>query len=363
MPPIIGIQFNPTGKRYHFDAQGISDLLPGDRVVVETSRGRQLGIVTGYVPKEKLEGRSCKPIERRATPRDLVMQRQWQAKALSALVTCREQAKKLGLKGYKFVRAEYNFDGSQVTILYTTEKKRAELTTLQRELRRALRTRVELYQIGPRDFAKQLDGLGACGERRCCSRFLTTFGSVSIRMAKLQNISLTPSEITGACGRLRCCLAYEQKQYAEAAKGLPKRGRDVLTPYGKGRVIEVRTLAGVIVVEVEGARHVVLREDIGKKEFTHPPIVEQTDWPDWLSDTSASDSPTAPAETPGRAAERKRKSSRPSRRRHRQPKKKQEAKSPSPQPKSTRPPRSRKKSSRRRRSRRPDKQKQSERGK
>jgi len=281
MPPIIAIQFNPVGRRYHFDAQGITDFQPGDRVVVETARGIQLGIVVDYVPKEKLGARTCKAIERRATASDLAMQQQWDSQALHALVSCREQAKRLGIKGCKFFRAEYNFNGSRVTILYTTEKKHDNLRLLQRELRRSLRTRVELYKIGPRDVAKLLDGLGACGSQRCCARFLTRFNPVSIRMAKLQQIALTPSEITGVCGRLRCCLAYEHELYVEESKGLPKRGKEVLTPYGKGRVVEVRTLAGVIVVEVEGVRHVVQREDIGKQEFTHPPVEKEV-WPDWL---------------------------------------------------------------------------------
>jgi cell fate regulator YaaT (PSP1 superfamily) len=322
MPPIVGIQFQPKGKQYHFDTQGITDLLPGDRVVVETARGRQLGIVSGYVPKEKLDGRACKPITRRATPRDLVMQQQWQAKELPALITCQEQAAKLGLKGYKFFKAEYNFDGSKITILYTTEKK-GNLTPLQRELRRILRTKVELYQVGPRDFAKLLDGLGACGEQRCCSRFLTKFNSVSIRMAKLQNISLAPSEITGLCGRLRCCLAYEHEQYAEAAKGLPKRGKEVITPYGKGRVVEVRTLAGTFVIDVGGTRNVVLREDIGKTEFTTPPITEEK-WPDWFPSEPADDDSAKPVEKPpSRSADSRKRRSRSSRRRRPQSKQSQ----------------------------------------
>jgi cell fate regulator YaaT (PSP1 superfamily) len=287
MPPIVGIQFNTVGKHYHFDAKGLTDLRPGDRVVVNTSRGKQLGIVTGYIPEGELEGRACKPIERRATPRDLVMQQQWEARALSVVATCVEKAEELGLTGLKFIQAEFNFDGSQVTILYTTEKKRGDLGELQRELRRLLRTRVELFQAGPRDLAKTLDGLGACGVPRCCSRFLTRFSSVSIRMAKAQNISLTPSEITGVCGRLRCCLAYEYEQYVEAAEGLPRRGKDVVTPYGKGRVVEVRTLAGDTVVDVDGVRHVVMREDLGKQEFTSPPREKEVYLPDWLDDSSS----------------------------------------------------------------------------
>lgn len=317
MPPIIGIQFHPAGKQYHFDAQGVTDLVAGDRVVVETARGRQLGIVTGYVAEEELEGRACKPIERCATPSDLVKQEQWQAKALDALVMCEEQAQRLGLKGIKFARAEYSFDGSQVTILYATENKRVDMTALRRELKRGLRTRVELYQIGPRDFAKLIDGLGACGARRCCARFLTQFSSVSIRMAKLQNISLTPSEVTGVCGRLRCCLTYEHELYAEAAKGLPKRGREIVTPYGKGRVVEVRTLVGQVVVDIDGVRKVVEREDVGKEELSRPPVLETDAW----LPAAPSPDPAVPEEgesaAPAAAPERKPSRSSRSRRRRR----------------------------------------------
>jgi cell fate regulator YaaT (PSP1 superfamily) len=329
MPPVVGIQFSPVGKNYHFDAKGITDLCPGDRVVVNTSRGKQLGIVTGYVPEDELEGRTCKPIERRATPRDLVMQQQWQAKALSAVVTCTEKAEELGLKGFKFVQAEYNFDGSQVTILYTADKKRGDLGELQRALRRILRTRVELYQAGPRDLAKVLDGLGACGIPRCCSRFLTRFSSVSIRMAKAQNISLTPSEITGVCGRLRCCLAYEYEQYVEAADGLPRRGKEIVTPYGKGRVVEVRTLAGDTVVDVDGVRHVVPREDLGKEEFTHPPHEKEVYLPDWLDDSGTDEDDSGASQARERPARR-------DRRRGRRPKGKRESRAsgtPPPKPK------------------------------
>lgn len=331
MPPVVGIQFSPVGKQYHFDAKGITDLRAGDRVVVSTSRGKQLGIVTGYVPDEALDGRACKPIERRATPRDLVMQQQWQAKALGALVTCTEKAEELGFKGYKFIQAEYNFDGSQVTIVYTAEKKRGDLGELQRELRRLLRTRIELYQAGPRDLAKTLDGLGACGVRRCCSRFLTHFSSVSIRMAKAQNISLTPSEITGVCGRLRCCLAYEYEQYVEAAEGLPRRGKEVVTPYGRGRVVEVRTLAGDTVVDVEGVRHVVMREDLGKQEFTNPVAEEEIYLPDWLGDRSSGEA------TPEKGPERE-KPEHHSRGRGRRPRGRRESRAAGPPPPKPAPP-------------------------
>lgn len=294
MPPIIAIQFSPSGKHYHFDAQGHSQFVPGDRVVVSTSRGKQLGVVVTYVDMDGDKGRVYKPIEGPATSRDLVMQQQWNAKALTALVSCRKSAEDLGLQGYKFIKAEYNFDGSQVTIYYNTEKKRDSLSNLRRALKRSLRTQVELYQVGPRDFAKMVDGLGACGVPRCCSRFLTKFRSVSIRMAKLQQISLTPSEITGMCGRLRCCLAYENQQYAEAAEGLPRRGREVLTPYGQGKVVEVRTLAGSIVVDVGGVRHKVLREDIGKDTFTTPPAPEPSPLDRYVGISAKGSEPESP---------------------------------------------------------------------
>jgi hypothetical protein len=129
-------------------------------------------------------------------------------------------------------------------------------------------------------------------------------------MAKLQNISLAPSEITGVCGRLRCCLAYEHEQYAEASKGLPRRGKEAITPYGTGRVVEVRTLAGTIVVDVEGVRHVVQREDIGKTEFTTPPVTDEK-WPNWLTtDTSEEGPADAGEKKPDRPVKRRSRSSR-----------------------------------------------------
>ena len=254
-PFIVGIRFQKVGKVYHFDASNNRDIQAGDFVVVETSRGRQLGEVVHIVaePQPPPEG-SWKPIQRRATPRDLLMRQLWQRKELEATINCRAKAAELKLKGIKIVTAEYSFDGSRLAFLFSTEtEEKVDLRVVRNAMQRAYpRTRVEMRQIGPRDVAKLLGGMGACGlETRCCSTFLTEFSPISIKMAKDQGISLTPSEITGMCGRLRCCLIYEYEQYVEARKLLPKRGKRVVTPKGEARVLDVFPLKDTALVEFD----------------------------------------------------------------------------------------------------------------
>jgi cell fate regulator YaaT (PSP1 superfamily) len=205
-----------------------------------------------------------KPVLRKATPRDLVMKQVWEAKELDALISCREKAQQFNIKDAKFVKAEYSFDGSWLTIQYTTENKKLNVKGLQKSISDAYDVRVEMRPIGPRDVAKILGGHGACGAPRCCSTFLTEFSPVSIRMAKEQGISLSPQEITGMCGRLRCCLVYEYEQYVEARKQLPKMGKRIGTPHGEGKVIDVRALRESVVVEVgeERNRFEVFRHEI-----------------------------------------------------------------------------------------------------
>ncbi len=260
---IIGVRLQKLGKLYHFDAADHAIDL-GDYVIVDTKRGYQLGQVITYVaPEDVFRARGMKKIERKATPRDMVLKQVWQDKELNALITCREQADRLKFKGdIKFIKAEYNFDGSWITFLYTTENKKANVEPLRREMVRILNTNVELQLIGPRDVAKIIGGYGACGGPRCCSTFLTEFSPVSIRMAKEQGISLSPSEITGVCGRLRCCLVYEYEQYVEAKKRLPKRGKKIGTPHGEGVVKDVRTLKESVIVEVDDKRYEVFLEQI-----------------------------------------------------------------------------------------------------
>jgi cell fate regulator YaaT (PSP1 superfamily) len=254
-PLVVGIRFQKVGKVYHFDASSYPDIQTGDFAVVETSRGRQLGEVVQLLddPQSPPEG-SWKAIQRIATPRDLVMRQLWQRKEVEAMINCRAKAAELKLSDVKIVAAEYTFDGSRLSFLYSTETgEKIDLRSLRNAIQRTYpRSRVELRQVGPRDVAKILGGLGACGlETRCCSMFLTEFSPISIKMAKEQGISLTPSEITGMCGRLRCCLIYEYEQYVEARKKLPKRGKRVITPNGEGKVVDIFPLKDSALVEVE----------------------------------------------------------------------------------------------------------------
>ena len=255
-PFIIGIRFQKIGKIYHFDAGESRDIQVGDFAIVDTSRGRQLGEVIQVLddPQPPPEG-TWKPILRRANPRDLVLRQLLQKKELEATINCRAKTAELGIQGVKIINAEYSFDGTRLAMLYSTEAERkVDLKKLRSAMQRIYpRAQVEMRQIGPRDVAKMLGGMGACGlENRCCSMFLTEFSPISIKMAKEQGISLSPSEITGMCGRLRCCLVYEYEQYVEARKQLPKRGKRVVTPMGAGVVMDIFPLKQSVLVELEG---------------------------------------------------------------------------------------------------------------
>ncbi|MBZ0287795.1 MAG: signal peptidase, partial [Anaerolineae bacterium] len=155
----------------------------------------------------------------------------------------------------------YNYDGTLLTFIFTADDK-PNTSRLWSELTRVFPAHIELRQVGPRDVAKLLGGYGACGELRCCSTFLTDFSPVSIKMAKVQGISLNPTEITGMCGRLRCCLVYEYEQYVEARQQLPKRNKRVGTPFGEGKVIDVHPLQDSVTVLTEEGFQMVKREDI-----------------------------------------------------------------------------------------------------
>lgn len=261
---IVGVRFQKLGKLYHFRLRDTDDIKPGDHVILETRRGRQLGQIIAFVEPDHVHtAKGMKYVDRKATPRDLVMKQVWETKELDALISCRERASQLGLRDVKFVKAEYSFDGSWLTIHYTTENKKLNIQTLQNSLGQILRARIEMRLIGPRDVAKLMGGFGACGAPRCCSTFLTDFSPISIRMAKEQGISLSPQEITGMCGRLRCCLIYEYEQYVEARKTLPKMGKRIGTPHGEGKVKDIRALRESVIVELDdGERYEVFRHEI-----------------------------------------------------------------------------------------------------
>ena len=230
------------------------DLYPGDSALVETARGQQLGEVVCVRPlNEGEQKRELSPVLRRATGRDLALRQYWQAKEVEVLDVASSLATDMHLP-VKLVAAEYTFDGERLTLLYVCEEKRVNVDRLVRQLQRKLSVRVEVRRVGPRDHAKLLGGYGACGEPRCCTRFLSEFKPVSIKMAKTQGVSLNPAEITGVCGRLRCCMTYEQEQYQEASKQMPRRKRRVITPFGEGRVVDLLPLKGIVCVQIEDRR-------------------------------------------------------------------------------------------------------------
>ena len=252
---IIGIRFQKTGKMYHFDASGLDSIQSGDYVVVNTSRGQQLGEVIGLIEKPpKPPKGTWKRIERRATPNDLLVKQSWEKKEIETLIQCRAQVAKNEIEGLKIVNAEFSFDGKILTILFSTEEdSEINFSPILKDLKKSIpEIKIEFRRIGPRDVAKIFGGMGACGlELRCCSTFLAEFSPISIKMAKAQGVSLDPSEITGMCGRLRCCLLYEYKFYVEARKELPKRGTRVVTPGGEGKVVDALPLRQRVVVRLD----------------------------------------------------------------------------------------------------------------
>lgn len=252
---IVGIRFQNIGKIYHFCANHVQDIHAGDYAVVETSRGQQLGEVIEIVDENDLQTKGhLKPIKRRATARDLVLRQVWEYKEKEAVEACRSKLKELKIRGVKIVAAEYTFDGKRLTFMYNSEGDDSmDLSQLIKELKSLFRrTMIDMRQIGPRDVAKIVGGMGVCGmPMRCCSMFLTDFQPISIRMAKNQGVSLAPTEITGMCGRLRCCLGYENEIYAEARKTLPSEKQKIETPEGEGKVVSVSPLVNTVTVYLE----------------------------------------------------------------------------------------------------------------
>lgn len=233
---IVGVRFKKAGKIYYFDPQGI-DLLLDDAVIVETARGVELGVIS-MTQQELEDGKlksPLKPVLRKASAEDLEQHRRNLAKEKDAIKVCREkiQAHKLDMK---LVDVEFTFDSNKV-IFYFTADGRVDFRELVKDLASVFRTRIELRQIGVRDEAKMKNGIGPCGRSLCCSTFLSDFTSVSIKMAKEQNLSLNPTKISGICGRLMCCLKYEQEGYEEVRRRLPRAGSIVETPDGRGEVL------------------------------------------------------------------------------------------------------------------------------
>jgi len=255
MSLIVGIRFHKGGKTYHFDASSVPGIHKDDYVIVETSRGKQLGSVVSCLEEPKQGNRNWKPILRAATPRDLVIRQIWEEKEALTLEHCQSFAHEdENFEEVKFVSAEFSLEGNNLVILYSYEgEDDPKLGELVSSLEKANPdVNIEMRRIGPRDCAKLLGGMGACGKGiRCCTEFMTEFSPISIKMAKEQGISLAPSEITGMCGRLRCCLMHENDLYKQAKKNLPKRGKRVITPRGEGKVVRLNPLGQIVSVNLD----------------------------------------------------------------------------------------------------------------
>jgi cell fate regulator YaaT (PSP1 superfamily) len=269
LPVVVGIRFSKIGKNYYFDATHIDDLKIGDHLVVETSRGWQLGELTEIVSDPEVrKNASYKSVDRVASPVDLLKHEELNNKAEEALSECQRLVKEQQIQDVKIITAEFSFDENILSFLFICESEDVpSLNQIKKSIGKKFSVgRIDFHKIGPRDVAKFYGGMGACGfPTRCCTQFLGRFDSISIRMAKTQGISLTPSDITGMCDRLRCCLAYEHCQYVEALKTMPKRNKVVMTPNGQGKIRDIAPLRECVYVQLP---------DIGVKEFNISDISE-----------------------------------------------------------------------------------------
>ena len=241
MVEIVGVRFKRVSKIYYFDPKGLT-LAEGTRVIVETSRGVEIGTVV--LANRMVDEKDCylplSPVLRVATPEDLAKDAKNREKEKSALKICEEKIAKHKL-GMTLVDVEYTFDNSKIIFSFVAEG-RVDFRELVKDLASVFRTRIELRQIGARDETKALGALGTCGRVCCCKRFLSEFVPVSVRMAKDQGMSTNPTKITGACGKLICCLSYEENVYEDAFKTMPRVGYTVSTPDGVGVACEVSVL-------------------------------------------------------------------------------------------------------------------------
>jgi cell fate regulator YaaT (PSP1 superfamily) len=254
---------------YYFAPKDFKDLNVGDYVVVDTSRGEEVArvVIAPHHVEEQDIVRRLKAVSRRASAMDLMQMAYYRHRERDALVRCQEKAIEHNLP-MKLVRAEYNYDGSRLVFFFTAEK-RVDFRKLVQDLARSFRARIELRQIGVRDEAKLIGGIGRCGMTLCCSTWLTEFSPVSIKMAKQQDLPLSPMDISGVCGRLLCCLAYESAYYAEVAAKLPKQGKMIDTPHGRGRVILTNAITETVQVELESG--VTMQVTLEELAGTTPP--------------------------------------------------------------------------------------------
>ena len=247
---VVDIQFRPGQKIYFFDPDDIP-CAAGDSVIIDTARGEEFGICASgihTIPVKDVVA-PLRKVLRRASPQDQRMMAENRAKEARAYEICVQKIAQHGLD-MQMVSAEYAFDGSKI-LFYFTADERVDFRELVKDLASVFHTRIELRQIGVRDKAKMVGGLGICGRPFCCASFLDDFQPVSIKMAKTQNLSLNPTKISGTCGRLMCCLKYEQDTYEDLIRSCPKVESFVDTPDGRGTVIEADILRQRVKVRME----------------------------------------------------------------------------------------------------------------
>ena len=276
---VVDIQFRPGQKVYFFDPAGIT-LQAGDHVIIDTARGPEYGYCTGgnHTVSQKDIVSPLRPVLRKATQHDQRIAEENQAKEKKAYEVCMQRITQQNLD-MQLVGAECAFDGSRILFFFTADE-RVDFRELVKELAGVFHTRIELRQIGVRDKAKMVGGLGICGRPFCCASFLDDFQPVSIKMAKTQNLSLNPTKISGTCGRLMCCLKYEQDAYEDLLRTAPKAESFVDTPEGRGTVVEVDLLRQKVKVKMEDQPEVIstfANTDIailrnGKAKKNDPPI-------------------------------------------------------------------------------------------
>ncbi len=259
MPMVIGVRFVQAGKMYYF-SPGSLTLMVGQSVVVETNRGMEIAQVveSAHQVDDQLIRQPLRNVVRMVTQSDLEQQAQRKAREAEALDICRQKVQEHKLD-MKLVKVEYNMDQSKL-LVYFTSGGRVDFRKLVKDLASVFRTRIELKQIGVRDEARLIGGLGPCGRPLCCTQHLQEFQPVSIRMAKDQSLSLNPTKISGVCGRLMCCLGYEHEQYQKTRKQMPKVGKEVITPDGRGIVTDLNPLMESIKVRINQGDSSEIRE-------------------------------------------------------------------------------------------------------
>lgn len=265
MAEVIGVRFKEVGKIYYFDPKNMK-LKTGEKVIVETARGIECGVVAlanKEVPDDEII-HPLKPLIRRANDNDISHINENKKREKEAFKICEQKIAEHNLE-MNLVDVEYTFDNNKI-LFYFTADGRVDFRTLVKDLASVFRTRIELRQIGVRDEAKMLGGLGVCGRPFCCHSYMGDFQPVSIKMAKEQGLSLSPVKISGTCGRLMCCLKYEQEAYLDLLKRTPKVGAIVKTPDGKGLVVENNLISGRLKVKLDSSPQDAAPATFGVKE-------------------------------------------------------------------------------------------------